>query len=54
MRCWIAGFLLFSAQLVGAKTKLVEDPNCVVAGRYTLTAVYLGGAIAFSTEDYRK
>jgi hypothetical protein len=39
MRCWIAGFLLLSAQFAGAKTRmLVEDPNNVVAGRYNLTA----------------
>ncbi|HSZ27611.1 MAG TPA: hypothetical protein VK768_05450 [Chthoniobacterales bacterium] len=39
MRCWIAGFLLFFAQVAGAKTRmLVEDPNNVVAGRYALTA----------------
>ncbi len=39
MRCWIAGFLLFCVQFAGAKTKLlVEDPNNVVAGRYSLTA----------------
>jgi len=38
MRCWIAGFLLFFAQLAAAKTRLlVEDPNNVVAGRYSLT-----------------
>jgi hypothetical protein len=39
MRCWIAGFLLFCAQFASAKTRLlVEDPNNVVAGRYSLTA----------------
>jgi hypothetical protein len=39
MRCWIAGFLLFFAQLAGAKTRMfVEDPDDVVAGRYVLTA----------------
>ena len=39
MRCWIAGFLLLGAQFAGAKTRLlVEDPNNVVAGRYSLTA----------------
>ncbi len=39
MRCWIAGFLLLCGQFAGAKTKmLVEDPNNVVAGRYSLTA----------------
>jgi len=38
MRCWIAGFLLLFAQLAAAKTRLlVEDPNNVVAGRYSLT-----------------
>src|SRR6202790_5762163 len=39
MRCWIAGFLLLCAQFAGAKIRLlVEDPNNVVAGRYSLTA----------------
>lgn len=39
MRCWTAGLLLFCVQFAGAKTKLlVEDPNNVVAGRYSLTA----------------
>ena len=39
MRRWIAGFLLLCAPFAGAKTKLlVEDPNNVVAGRYSLTA----------------
>jgi hypothetical protein len=39
MRCWIAGFLFLCGQFAGAKTKmLVEDPNNVVAGRYSLTA----------------
>jgi hypothetical protein len=39
MRCWIAGLLFLCAQIAGAKTKLlVEDPNNVVAGRYSLTA----------------
>ena len=39
MRCWIAGFLLLCGPFAGAKTKmLVEDPNNVVAGRYSLTS----------------
>src|ERR1700761_6205670 len=39
MRYWIAGFLLLCGQFAGAKIKmLVEDPNNVVAGRYSLTA----------------
>jgi hypothetical protein len=39
MRCWIAGFLLLCAQFAGARIRLlVEDPNNVVAGRYSLTA----------------
>jgi hypothetical protein len=39
MRRWIAGLLLLCVQFAGAKTRLlVEDPNNVVAGRYSLTA----------------
>jgi hypothetical protein len=39
MRCWIAGFLLVFAPLAEAKIRLlVEDPNNVVAGRYSITA----------------
>jgi len=39
MRRWIAGLLLLCAPFAGAKTRLlVEDPNNVVAGRYSLTA----------------
>jgi hypothetical protein len=38
MSRWIAGFLLLCAPFAGAKTRLlVEDPNNVVAGRYSLT-----------------
>jgi hypothetical protein len=39
MKRWIIGYLLLAASFANAKTKLlVEDPNNVVAGRYSLTS----------------
>jgi len=38
MKCWMVGCVLLAASFAQAKTRLlVEDPNNVVAGRYSLT-----------------
>jgi hypothetical protein len=45
MKPWIVGCLLLMASFTHAKTKLlVEDPNNVVAGRYSLTSEQLASA----------